>query len=268
MDFLVFVKQVPDTNDVEVDEESGTIIREGVESILNPFDEYALNLAIRLKEETDEEVEITAISMGPPQAKEALRKCLAIGADRAILLSDKAFAGADTWATSCTLFKAVEKLGGADLYFTGQEATDGNTAQVGPEMASNLNISPITYVEEVLDFDPDEGTISVRKETDQGYMKVQGKLPLVLSCMTPPDFEPRIPGVKEIMAAKKKPMETWGSEELEGSSDQFGLEGSESQVISTYPPSSKGPGEKFEGTPEEEATKILQRLESEGFLDD
>src|SRR6056297_2645839 len=114
MDFLVFVKQVPDTNDVEVDEESGTIIREGVESILNPFDEYALNLAIRLKEETDEEVEITAISMGPPQAKEALRKCLAIGADRAILLSDKAFAGADTWATSCTLFKAVEKLGGAD----------------------------------------------------------------------------------------------------------------------------------------------------------
>jgi len=268
MEFLVFIKQVPDTDEVEVDEESGTIIREGVPSILNPFDEYALNLALRLKNELEEEVEITAMSMGPPQAKDALKKCLAIGADKAVLLSDRMFGGADTWATSYTLFKGVEKMGGADLYFCGQEATDGNTAQVGPELASHLNISPLTYIEDVLELNPDEGTITVKKETDEGYIKLKSDMPVVLSCMTPPDFEPKIPGVKEIMKAKKKPLETWTGEDLGGSEDQYGLEGSESQVISTYPPPSKGPGEKFEGPAEEGAQKILALIKNEGVQDD
>ncbi len=268
MEFLVFIKQVPDTDEVEVDEESGTIVREGVPSILNPFDEYALNLALELKEEAEEEVEITAVSMGPPQAEEALKKCLAIGADRGILLSDRAFGGADTWATSYTLFEAVEKLGGADLYFCGQEATDGNTAQVGPELASHLNISPLTYVEDVLELDPGDESFTAKKEVDEGFLKVKAELPSVLCCMTPPDFEPKIPGVKEIMKAKKKPMDTWGAEELGGQEDQFGLEGSESQVMNTYPPPSKGPGEKFEGSAEEGAEKIISFMKSEGVHDD
>lgn len=268
MDFLVFIKQVPDTDEVKVDKESGTIIREGVPSILNPFDEYALNLALRLKEEMEEEVSITAMSMGPPQAEDALKKCLAIGADRGILLSDKVFGGADTWATSFTLFKGVEKMGGADLYFCGQEATDGNTAQVGPELASHLNISPMTYVEDVLELDPREEYLAAKKETDEGFIKLKSDLPVVLSCMTPPDFEPKIPGVKEIMKAKKKPMDTWNHEDLGGTGDEYGLEGSESQVISTYPPPSKGPGEKFEGSAEEGAEKIFALLKDEGVCDD
>ena len=147
MRYIVCVKQVPDTNEVKIDPKTNTLIREGVPSILNPFDQFALEEAIKMKNEGDE---IVAISMGPPQAKKALMKCLALGADRAILLSDRAFAGADTFATAFTLAGAIKKIGKYDVIFTGLQAIDGDTAQVGPEIAAQLVIPQLTYVEEVL----------------------------------------------------------------------------------------------------------------------
>lgn len=271
MEFVVCVKQVPKTDEVEIDEETGTIIREGVESELNSFDEYALNVALnvkeRLEEDTEKEINVTVITMGPPQAEDALIKCLAIGADRGVLLTDKAFAGADTWATSLTLAKAIRSMKKeVDLIFCGYEATDGNTAQVGPETARLLSLPVLTHVEEVLETNLEDKEITCKKEIDKGYIKIKSEFPAVITCITPPEFEPRIPGVKEIMSAKQKPLENWDHEDIEAEEDELGLDGSQSQVMETYAPPSKGPGIKIDDEPEVEADKVLEFLEDEGLI--
>lgn len=262
MDFVVCVKQVPDTTEVEVDRESGTIIREGVPSILNPFDEFALNEAIRVKEKTGGR--ITVLSMGPPQAQEALRKCLAIGADEAILLTDKAFAGSDTWATSYTLARAIEKLGKYDLIFCGQQATDGDTAQVGPELARQLNIPQVTYVESVEEID--SGAVICKKETDGGYQRVKSGLPSLLAFISTPAFEPKIPSIMEVMAAKNKTLSQWGIGDLGDEDGDYGLDGSPTQVIRVYSPPARGEGVKIEEPPDVAVDKLIEYLESEGII--
>lgn len=271
LEFVVCVKQVPKTDEVEIDEETGTIIREGVPSELNSFDEYALNVALDVKErleEDAEEVNVTAISMGPPQAEDALIKCLAIGADRGILLTDKAFAGADTWATSLTLAKAIRNIGeDVDLIFYGYEATDGNTAQVGPETARLLSLPVLTYIEEVLETNLEDKEITCKKEIDKGYVKIKSDFPAVITCMTPLEFEPRIPGVKEIMTAKQKPLERWNHRDIKIEENESGLAGSQSQVMKAYAPPSKGPGIKIDDEPEVEAEKALKFLEDEGLME-
>ncbi len=266
MRFVVLVKQVPDTTEVEVDEETGTIIRDGVPSVLNAFDEFALNVAVDLKEEQEEGVEIIALSMGPPQAEEALNKCLAIGADRAILLTDKVFAGADTWATAVTLGRALKKIGGVDVIFAGQEASDGNTAQVGPEVAAHQGIPQLTYVTEIEEFHTEKKQIVCKKETDEGHLLVRSKVPILLTCMPKPDFEPKIPNIRDIMKAKKKPREIWSYEDLGGEEEDYGLEGSESVVIKTYSPPPKGECIKVEDKPEKAVEKLLEFLDEEAFL--
>ncbi|MEF8835486.1 MAG: electron transfer flavoprotein subunit beta/FixA family protein [Candidatus Thermoplasmatota archaeon] len=266
MRFVVLVKQVPDTTEVEVDEETGTIIREGVPSTLNSFDEFALNVAVDIKDETEEEVEIIVLSMGPPQAEETLNKCLAIGADRAVLLTDKAFAGADTWATAVTLSRALKKIGNVDLVFAGQEASDGNTAQVGPEVAAHHGLPQLTYVSKVEDLNAEDGQIVCKKETDEGHVRIKSVIPTILTCMPDPGFEPKIPNVREIMKAKKKPKEEWGIEDLGGEEDDYGLEGSESVVIETYSPPPKGEGIKVEEEPEKSVDELLKFLDTEGIL--
>lgn len=266
MRFVVLVKQVPDTTEVEVDEETGTIIREGVPSTLNAFDEFALNIAVDIKEESDKDIEVIALSMGPPQAEEALNKCLAIGADRAILLTDKNFAGADTWATAVTLSRALKKIGKTDLIFAGQEASDGNTAQVGPEVAAHRGLPQVTYVSEIEDLDPEEGYLVCKKETDEGHVRIKSEIPAVLACMPDPGFEPKIPNVREIMKAKKKPKEQWNYEDLDGEEDDYGLEGSESVVIETYSPPPKGEGIKVEEEPEKSVNELVKFLDEEGLL--
>jgi len=148
MKIIVCVKQVPDTNEVKIDPVKGTLIREGVPSILNPDDANALEAALQLKD-ANPDTKVTVVTMGPPQAKIMLRECLAMGADEAVLLSDRAFAGADTWATSNTLAHAIRKLGGADILFAGRQAIDGDTAQVGPQIATRLNLPQVTYVQDV-----------------------------------------------------------------------------------------------------------------------
>ncbi len=263
MRIIVCVKQVPDTTEVEIDPKTGTIIREGVPSMLNPFDEFALNEAVRVKESLG--AEIVALSMGPPQAQEALLKCLAIGADRAVLLSDRAFAGSDTWATSLALSRAVEAIGEWDAVFCGHQATDGDTAQVGPEIARQLGIPQITYVEKVEQIDAK--SMTCLKETDEGYLKIKVKLPVLIACISPSDFVPIIPKMGQILKAKKKPLETWGVGKVARQGDKFGLEGSPTQVMKTYPPpKKKGGGVKIADKPDESVAKLVAFLRKEGLV--
>lgn len=260
MKFVTCVKQVPDVQEINVDEERGTIIREGVPSILNPFDEFALNLAVEVKDRVKADVELIALSMGPPQAEEVLKKCLAIGADKAILLTDKVFAGADTWATSLTLARAIEKLNDVKMIFCGQEAIDGSTGQVGPELANILSLPQVTYVEEIEDFNLEGRALICRKEIDEGYVRVKSKIPALVTCLTPPDFEPRIPNVRDILKAKKKPLIRWGQEKLDEDPKNLGLTGSFSRVVNMFSPKKKEGGEKIKASPEEAVEKIVEYL--------
>lgn len=260
MEFVVLVKQVPDTTEVKVDPKTGTLIRDGVPSILNPFDQFALEEALRLREKIKDKIptNVSVISMGPPQAKSAIMKCLALGADKGILLSDRAFAGADTWATSLTLAEAVKKLGKFDIIFCGQQAIDGDTAQVGPEVAQLLGIPQVTYVDSILGFEGNK--ITVRSLTDDGYRVVEVKLPLLLTCSTPTSFEPSNPSMAAILKANKKPFEIWTAETLGGDKSRFGLSGSPTQVSKVYSPPVRGKGIVYKENVEEGVKKVVEGL--------
>jgi len=254
MKFIVCVKQVPDTTEVKIDPETNTLIREGVPSILNPFDQFALEEAIKIKQEDDV---IIVISMGPPQASKVLLKCLALGADEAILLSDRKFAGADTWATSYTLSQCIEKIGDYNIIFCGLQAIDGDTAQVGPEIAAQLGIPQITYVESIEKVDKKK--IEAKVQTDDGYKIVEAKIPVLITGMTPSSFEPTNPPMMSIMKAKKKPLSTWTAEDLGGSSDNYGLTGSLTEVIKIYSPPAKEKGVIItEENPEDAVNKLIE----------
>ncbi len=252
MRFIVCVKQVPDTTEVKIDPETNTLIREGVVSILNPFDQFVLEEAIRLKGEDDE---IIVVSMGPPQAKKALLKCLALGADKAILLTDRAFAGADTWATSYTLTQCIKKIGDFNIIFCGLQAIDGDTAQVGPEIAAQLCIPQITYVESVEKLEGKKLTTKV--QTDDGYKIVEARLPVLITGITPSSFEPTNPPMMSIMKANKKSFSTWDADELGGNKDNYGLNGSLTQVIKVYSPPPRQQGVIID---EETAEVAVQKL--------
>ena len=177
MNIVVCIKQVPDTAEVKINPETGTLIREGVPSIINPFDLHAIEAGLFLKEKTGGKV--TVLTMGPPQAETALREAIAMGADEGVLLSDRAFAGSDTWATSFTLSKAIAKLG-ADIILCGKQAIDGDTAQVGPETAEFLNIPHISYVRKIEDAAND--SIRVQRLMDEGYDVVESVTPCSFDC--------------------------------------------------------------------------------------
>ncbi|MFW9991062.1 MAG: electron transfer flavoprotein subunit beta/FixA family protein [Candidatus Odinarchaeota archaeon] len=237
MRFIVCVKQVPDTTEVKIDPKTNTLVREGVPSILNPFDQFALEEAVRIKKEDDE---VVAISMGPPQAQKELMKCLALGADKAFLLTDRALAGADTYATAYTLAQAIRKIGEFGIIFCGYQAIDGDTAQVGPELAALLGIPQVTYVESVVNVETKK--LVARSQTDDGYKIVEAKLPVLLTGLTPSSFEPRTPPLPSIIKAKKKPFTTWTVEDLGGDKNRYGLAGSLTWVERVYapPPREKG----------------------------
>ena len=260
--FIVCVKQVPDTQEIRVDEQTGTLIRDGVPSILNPFDEYALNLAISVRDKFCNEAEIIALSMGPAQAAEALKKCLAIGADSAILLSDRAFAGADTYATSNTIARAIQKIGPFSLIFCGYEALDGNTAQVGPEIAQILGVPAICYAESLERLD-EEGIVC-KRESEEGYEIIRAPIPALVTCMTPANFEPKLPGVREIMAAKRKSTSTWDMTALGGSREEYGLRGSLTRVTKTYTPERRRSGVRLEGP--SMVSDLIKALKGGGLL--
>ncbi len=260
---LVFVKQVPEIADVKINPETGTIIREGVPSILNPFDEFAVEEALRIKEKYGGEVIVA--TMGPPQASEALRKCLAMGSDRAILLSDRAFAGADTWATSRTLAELAQRIE-YDIIICGKQAIDGDTAQVGPEVAEHLGIPQITYVRKV-ELDPERNRVTAERETEEGYEILQCKLPILLTAIKGLN-EPRIPSLMGIMKAKKKEIKTMSCADIGLDPALVGLKGSPTQVVEVFSPKTKRDGFKVNAlddiTPA--VNHIIDYLGKEGFL--
>ena len=178
MKIIVCVKQVPDTNEVRINQETGTLIREGVPSIINPDDKNALEAALVLKDETGAEVSV--VSMGPPQAADALKEAIAMGADHAYLVSDRAFGGSDTWATATILAAAIEKIGDYDLILCGRQAIDGDTAQVGPEIAEFLGIPQITYAKHI---ECDGESLNVTRFTETGDYKIRTKLPVLLTAI-------------------------------------------------------------------------------------
>ncbi len=197
MNIVVCIKQVPDTAEVRINPETGTLIREGVPSIINPFDMHAIEAGLQIKEKAGGKVIV--LTMGPPQAETALREALSMGADEAVLLSDRAFAGSDTWATSFTLSKAIKKIG-ADIIICGKQAIDGDTAQVGPETAEFLNIPHISYVRKIEDVSG--SSIKVQRMMDEGYDVVESSFPVLFTVVKELN-EPRLPSLKGKMAAKK-----------------------------------------------------------------
>ena len=256
MRIIVCIKQVPETTEVKIDPKTHTLIREGIPNIVNPFDEIAVEEAVRIKEKHG--AKVTVITMGPPQAKDALLRCLAMGADEAYHICDRTFAGADTYATSYTLAKLISKLD-YDIILCGKVATDGDTAQVGPELAEHLGIPQITYAKKVEVY-PETRKIRVTRETDSGYEVVEADLPVLITAIKGLN-EPRIPSLMGIIAAKKKPIKIITFKDLGGKPEEYGLLGSPTWVIDTYTPEKKRGGKIFSDlTPEEAAEKIAGEI--------
>lgn len=232
MKIIVCIKQVPDTADIKWSE-NNTIIREGVESILNPFDAYALEAALKIKDK-DPQTQITVLTMGPPQAKEILKRAIATGADEGILLSDKKFAGADTQATSKTLAAAIKnKIGDFDLIFCGQFAIDGDTAQTGPSIAQHLNLPQVTYAREIIELH--DKNLVLEKETEYGTEKLRLKLPAVV-CMIKNDKKPRKFTIEGSIKAQNTDITTCSMEEIGLTPQEVGILGSPTYVSKAFRP--------------------------------
>lgn len=234
MKILVCIKQVPDTTEIKINPVTNTLMREGVASIVNPFDSYALELAVRLKEKQGGKV--TVISMGPPQAKVALKECLSVGAEEAYLLSDRAFGGSDTLATSyilSTFIKHLEKENGKfDIVMCGKQAIDGDTGQVGPETAEHLGIAQVTYA---TDIKVEDGKTLIKRENDQGYDWIQVLTPAVIT-VTKSVFEPRYATLKSKIAANKAEIKVLNTESIDIDLGKCGLKGSATKVMKSYTP--------------------------------
>ena len=267
MNILVCVKQVPDTTEIKIDPVKNTLIRDGVPSILNPFDGYALEAAARIKDK-DPDTKIVVVSMGPEQAKAALKECLAIAADKAYLVSDRAFGGSDTLATSYILSNAIKKIeeseGSFDAIFCGKQAIDGDTAQVGPEIAEHLGYPQVTYG---LEAEAADGMLKVKKEVEGGAEIIGIRTPCVAT-FTKPSWDPRYPTIKRKMAANKAVIPTLTAADLtEIDLTQAGLKGSPTKVKKTFVPQKKTGGMKIkEESNEESAKKLFETLSAAGII--
>ena len=259
MKIIVCIKQVPDTTEVKINPETNTLIREGVESIINPFDMYAIEEGVRLRERFGGEVVV--VTMGPPQAEAALREALALGADSAVHLSDRAFAGSDTWATSLILARAIEKVGGYDLIICGKQASDGDTAQVGPGIATHLDLPQATYVRRVdsVHLDTDPNIIVVERLLEEGYELLEIQIPALITVVKEIN-EPRMPSLRGKMSAKKAVIPVWSNADLDIKESQIGLNGSPTQVVKIFTPPQKEGGKIFEGEPQEVVDKLIVEI--------
>ncbi len=255
MRIVVPIKQVPETNAVRMDEETGTMIREGVEAIINPLDLYAIEIAIRMREEHGGEV--VAVSMGPPKAITALREAIAMGCDLAVLISDRAFAGADTWATSYVLASAVRRIGGYDLIICGERATDGDTGQVGPGIASFLDLPVATYIGRVDDAGPK--SCRVHRMVEDGYEILDVDLPAVLTVVKEV-ANPRLPTLRGKQKARKMDIPTWTSSDLEVEPDKLGLNGSPTRVVKIHKPTVARNCEKITAGDDESIVAAVDRM--------
>lgn len=254
MNIIVCIKQVPDTAEIKINPETNTLIREGVPSIINPFDLHALEAALRIKDEHG--AKVIVLTMGPPQAESSLRDAVSMGADEAVLLSDRAFAGSDTWATSYTLAQAIRKIG-ADIVFCGKQAIDGDTAQVGPETAEFLNIPHVSYIKKIEEVN--DNSIRVERMMDEGYDIVESSLPVLLTVVRELN-EPRMPSLRGKMAAKKAEIRCMGMADIEAEEGNLGLKGSPTQVKKIFAPEVKSGRKMFEGSPEEQVDSLIDEL--------
>lgn len=259
MNIVVCLKQVPDTNEVKIDPKEGTLIREGVPSIINPDDKNALEESIILKEKYG--AHITVVSMGPFQAEESLRESLAMGADEAILLCDKAFAGADTYATSNVLAAAIRKLD-YDIILTGRQSIDGETAQVGPQLAEHLNLPQVTNVEKI---EFKENNLRVRKAWEYGYEIINVKTPVLLT-VTNELNKPRYMNMENIFKVFNKEIKVWNSEDIDIDKSLVGLEGSPTKVKSSTSKQIKGEGEIIDKPVKEAAEYAVYKLRERHFI--
>ncbi|MBW2064444.1 MAG: electron transfer flavoprotein subunit beta/FixA family protein [Deltaproteobacteria bacterium] len=263
MDIIVLIKQVPDTTEVKLDPKTGTLIREGVESIINPDDLHALESAISIKETLGGR--ITVLSMGPAQAIDAISEAIGMGADEGILLTDKAFAGADTWATSYTLGKAIEKLGSYDLVLCGRQAIDGDTAQIGPQVADFLGVPQVTYVFGIEEIE--KGKVVVKRRLEDGFEVVECPLPGLLT-MTNEMNTPRYPLVGRLIDSckEKAPIKVWNAADIGVKTSEVGLEGSLTHVIRTFSPKQKREGEIIKGDTKEAVETLLDKIREKKLL--
>jgi electron transfer flavoprotein beta subunit len=255
MKIIVCIKQVPDAKDVRLDPITNTLARDGVQSIMNPYDHYALEEAVRLKEKLGGEVVV--ISMGPPQAEEMLRQAISCGADNAILISDRAFAGADTWATAYTLEHAINIIGSFDLILCGKQAIDGDTAQVGPGLATRLGIPYMTCVQKIREASV-SGLVAERM-MDDGFDVVTVDYPALLSVVKDIN-EPRVPSIKGKMRAKKAEIVRFNAQTIKADPACIGLPGSPTKVVNVFPPLARGERSVLTGTLDEQIDQLVEKL--------
>jgi electron transfer flavoprotein beta subunit len=255
VNIAVCLKQVPGTTEVKIDPVKNTLIRQGIKNIVNPFDTYALEEGVRLKERFSGKV--TALSMGPPQAVEILREAITLGADDAVLLSDAAFAGADTWATSYTLGKAVQKLGTIVLIICGRQTIDGDTGQVGPELSEMLGVPFIAYVSKVDDIK--NGVLRVQRMVEDGYETLEASLPAVITVVKEIN-RPRLPSLRGQMKAKSAQIPTWTAMDIGAEKEKVGLAGSATQVTKVFFPQRAHRAEMLAGDPSAQVDALIQKL--------
>ncbi|MDD5195442.1 MAG: electron transfer flavoprotein subunit beta/FixA family protein [Candidatus Omnitrophica bacterium] len=294
MKIIVCIKQVPDTGEVKINPETNTLIREGVSSIINPFDMYAIEEALRLKEKYGAETFV--LTMGPPQADMALREALSLGIDQAIHLSDRAFAGSDTWSTSLILSKAIEKIGafdtfdgakkaplsipstnsgsramsrdnpeqtkcveGVDLIICGKQASDGDTAQVGPGIATHINLAQATYVRKIDNINLENKIIRLERLLEEGFEILEVKLPALITVVKEIN-EPRLPSLRGKMRSRSQTISVWGHKDLGLKEEELGLKGSPTQVVRIFTPPPRDKGMILEGDPEVIVEKLAEEL--------
>lgn len=250
---IVCAKQVPDTNEIRINPETGTLIRDGVPSILNNDDANALEEALKIKDKFDD-VHITVVSMGPPQAQDMLFECIAMGADEAVLLSDRAVGGSDTWATSNAITAAIKKIGDYDLIFAGRQAIDGDTAQVGPQIAEKLHLPQVTYVEE-FEIADNMKDITVKRQLEDGYEMIKLQTPCMLTTIKELNA-PRYMHIKGIFDQNKK-ITVWSAADVDVDLTTVGLKASPTNVYRSFTPKPKGKGITVEGDSEADIAKNL-----------
>ena len=255
MNIIVCIKQVPNTTDVRIDPVTNTLIRDGVESVINPFDAYAIEEAVRIKERAGGKV--TAITMGPPQAETALKQAIGLGCDEAVLVCDRKFAGSDTWATSYTLASAIRELEDFDIILCGKQASDGDTAQVGPSISAHLDIPQVTYVKKIIEIN--DKTAKVERMTEEGYDVVETPLPCLLTVVKEINT-PRMPSLKGMMRAKTAKITKWTADDLDADPCALGLDGSPTRVVKIFTPEPRKGGEMLKGDTAGVARELVELL--------
>jgi len=261
MKIVVCIKQVPDTTEIKLDPVKGTLIRDGVPSIMNPDDKGGLEEALKLKDLYG--AHVTVITMGPPQAEAILREAYAMGVDRAILLTDRKFAGADTLATSNALAAALRELD-YDLIIAGRQAIDGDTAQVGPQIAEHLGIPQVSYLKE-MKYNEAAHTITVKRVIEDGYYLLETQLPALVTVLSEANT-PRYMRVGNIVDAFDKEVEVWTVDNVKIEVEKLGLKGSPTQVKKSFTKGAKQAGKVFDDLDAKQAADLIVEKLKEKFV--